>query len=201
MSQVDHNNLQGCYLVASPSQNSRPDLTTSTQKEQADLTDNNIQRLLEQSQRERIAVHYEICRGQHEDVEMFPYDHFWEQPLLKQIKMTPLDAPAHDNLDFVALIKDNLYELNRFARDGQDIEEQLLDLGGYGPFCPFKSLNLVAICDTGVGIMPKSLLAMPNGDIILATFSARKGYCFKSFSTDPFQRIDKKKGYVGSREL
>jgi len=115
--------------------------------------------------------------------------------------MKSLNTSAQDNSDFVALIKDNLFDLNRYAREGQDIEEQLLELGGYGPFCPFKQLKLVAICDTGVGIMPKSLLAMPNGDVILATFSARKGYCFKTFSTDPFQRIDKKKGFIGSHDL
>jgi hypothetical protein len=43
--------------------------------------------------------------------------------------------------------------------------------------------------------MPKNILALPNGDIVVGCFSARKTYTFKVFSSDPFQRIDKKKGY------
>ena len=31
-------------------------------------------------QQERIAIHYELCRA--EGVELIPFDHFWEQPLI-----------------------------------------------------------------------------------------------------------------------
>ena len=115
--------------------------------------------------------------------------------------MRPLDTPAYDKAAFVKFVKANLYDLNKFVTESADVQQQLLDVGGFGPFCPYKSLILEAICDTGIGILPKSLLAMPNGDVILATFSARKGYCFKSFSTSPFQRIDKKKGFISSQEI
>ena len=132
---------------------------------------------------------------------MLPYDSFWEYPLLRQIPMRPLDTPAFDRIDFLKIVKENLYDLNKFVPEGSDVQQSLIEAGGFGPFCPYKTLTLEAICDTGIGIMPKSLLAMPNGDVILATFSARKGYCFKSFSTSPFQRIDKKKGFIGSQDI
>lgn len=196
---IDHNHLQSCYqrFDANDVQNHLPKSKPISNFNESQL----LQSVILSSQRERIAIHYEITKNQHEDVEMFPYDFFWEQPLLNQIKIKSLNTPATDKIEFIKFVKENIYDLNKFVKESADAEQQLLEIGGYGPFCPYKELKLEAICDTGIGIVPKSLLAMPNGDVILATFSARKGYCFKSFSTDPFQRIDKKKGFVGSQEL
>lgn len=33
-------------------------------------------------QNERISLHYYLCRKYYDDIEIFPYDHFWEGPLL-----------------------------------------------------------------------------------------------------------------------
>lgn len=67
-------------------------------------------------------------------------------------------------------------------------------------FCPFAKVELLSICDTGLGLMPKSIVALPNGDLVLGTFSTRKAYTFKVFQSHPFQRIDHKKGYISLKE-
>jgi len=44
--------------------------------------------------------------------------------------------------------------------------------GGFEPFCTLTNFELVGVHDTGIGLMPKSLLYLENEDIILGTFSA-----------------------------
>ena len=59
--------------------------------------------------------------------------------------------------------------------------EKLLDMDGHAAFCPLANVQLSSVVDQGLGLVPKSLLALPNGDIVLGTFSVRKGYAFKVF--------------------
>ena len=47
--------------------------------------------------------------------------------------------------------------------------------------------------DSGLGVCPKSMLHLGNGDIILGTFSSKKGYTFKAFTSEPFTRIPRVK--------
>jgi hypothetical protein len=45
------------------------------------------------------------------------------------------------------------------------------------------------------------MLLLKNGDIILATFSSKKGYSFKAFSSSPFVRKGMKRTYIPGRGL
>ena len=47
-------------------------------------------------------------------------------------------------------------------------------LSPYEVFCNMTHFRLEGVQDIGVGLLPKSLLQLGNGDIILATFSSKK---------------------------
>mmetsp|Transcript_10125 Transcript_10125/g.15460 ORF Transcript_10125/g.15460 Transcript_10125/m.15460 type:complete len:103 (-) Transcript_10125:627-935(-) len=67
-------------------------------------------------------------------------------------------------------------------------------LPSYQPFCNLTDFKLVGVQTTGVGILPKSLLQLGNGDIIVSSFSRKdkKNVTFKAFLSHPFQRLNKK---------
>jgi hypothetical protein len=52
---------------------------------------------------------------------------------------------------------------------------------GFAPYSNLQTFSLIALQDSGLGICPKSLLPLPNGDVVLGTFSSRLGYNFKVF--------------------
>lgn len=54
---------------------------------------------------------------------MFPYDFFWEQPLLNQIKIKSLNTPATDKIEFIKFVKENIYDLNKFVKESADAEQ------------------------------------------------------------------------------
>tara|TARA_B110000285_G_scaffold197032_1_gene228406 strand:+ start:438 stop:797 length:360 start_codon:yes stop_codon:yes gene_type:complete len=62
------------------------------------------------------------------------------------------------------------------------------------------NFQLIGIQDTSLGVCPKSLLSLKNGDLILGTFSSSKGYTFKSFHTDPFSKIVKVKNETDTQK-
>lgn len=115
-------------------------------------------------QQKRIATHYELCRI--DGVEIIPYDHFWEQVLLDM----------------------NLKASNALF---SPIENTNIKNVQYEPFCNLINFQLISIQDSGVGVSPKSFLYLPNEDLILATFSVKKGNTFKVFTTDPIIKISK----------
>ena len=76
-----------------------------------------------------------------------------------------------------------------------------LCMTGLEPFCTLNNFRLIAVQDMGLGLLPKSMLLLSNGDIILSTFSVHKGYTFKAFTSSPFVRIGKKRTYIPGKGL
>lgn len=143
------------------------------------LQDSEVNKKARKLMEQRVALHYEFCRRLTQDVEQIPYDYFWEEPILRMNL-----KPAQTKLQGEITVDNACW-----------FGEKLLEMDGHAAFCPLANIQLSSVVDQGLGLVPKSLLALPNGDIVLGTFSVRKGYAFKVFQTHPFRRVDQKKGY------
>jgi len=129
---------------------------------------------------------------------MFPYDHFWEQVLL-DMNLKP-SSPALSPLSKQSVVQQAEWIDRNQAKPASPLDG-FLGMAGIESFCTLTNFKLVAVQDMDLGLLPKSMLLLSNGDIILATFSARKGYTYKAFSSSPFVRIGKKRTYMPGKGL
>lgn len=137
-------------------------------------------------QQERISAHYELCANNENEVEIVPFDCFWEQVFqemnLKKstTALSPLNF-ANINQHQDALANNPSLKINPRIGCGYG------GFGGFEPFCTISKFELVGVRSRGIGALPKSLVYLNNGDIVLGTFSQDRGGCIKTFTATPFE--------------